>query len=135
MVWNDTRLDSALEQLTRAGLRFGTMALDGERVELLYAVTRNLAPFDDVDEPLLILRLERDELVTIQPSHPYDVRAVRISSARGFGGRRMLLIRQSGSTSDDMRITSGVRALATGGERLLDEQEDVGFAGRSPALH
>src|SRR5262245_46404143 len=66
MVWNDTRLDSALEQLTRPGLRFGTMALDGERVELLYAVTRNLAPFDDVDEPLLILRLERDELVTIQ---------------------------------------------------------------------
>src|SRR5262249_53010277 len=50
MGWNDTRLDSALAQLTRAGLRFSTMALDGERVELLYAVTRRLATLHDVDE-------------------------------------------------------------------------------------
>jgi GAF domain-containing protein len=40
----------ALARLARAGLRFVTMALDGERVELLYAVTRSLATFDDVDE-------------------------------------------------------------------------------------
>jgi GAF domain-containing protein len=45
-----TRLDAALAQPARAGLRFATMALDGERVELLYAVTRSLATFDDVDE-------------------------------------------------------------------------------------
>jgi GAF domain-containing protein len=49
MVWNDTRLDSALAHLARGGLRFGTMALDGERVELLYAVTRGLATFHEVD--------------------------------------------------------------------------------------
>jgi hypothetical protein len=44
------RVDAALARLTRAGLRFGTMGLDGERVELLYTVTRSLATFDDVDE-------------------------------------------------------------------------------------
>jgi GAF domain-containing protein len=42
--------DVVLAQLARAGLRFATMALDGERVELLYAVTRSLATFHDVDE-------------------------------------------------------------------------------------
>src|SRR5262249_12261947 len=32
------------------GLRFASMALECERVELLYAATRSLAAFDDVDE-------------------------------------------------------------------------------------
>src|SRR5262249_4129624 len=107
------------------------MALDSERVELLYAVTRSLATFHDVDELVRFAtrRLREvfgaDGCAILLLDEKRGEFCFPVASQRAAGGA-------SGSTLSDMRFPANqgiAGAVLAGGEPILvnDAQNDSRF--------